>query len=258
MRYEFMRQGAERKALAGAIAEITGDRAVYQFVPSCAYVISGFTVTREGALETGEVEPQEVEKVMTGLKARGYEPVGGYVVVETAVADDECSAETIAVSEDTAADEPAAEAVLDCADDRRLTITMPLASVNVDNLRNLLAAKGELTKKALGLVDLPLVVEAERVSFPWFTADLDADTNKAYMHFIAKLCELTLTQKRIAATAKPVTNEKYSFRCFLLRLGFIGAEYKLERKILLSKLSGSSAFRDGQLSAKGEYEDVSQ
>lgn len=46
---------------------------------------------------------------------------------------------------------------------------------------------------------------------------------------------------------KPDTsdNPKYAFRCFLLRLGFIGAEYKLTRKVLLRNLSGSSAFRNG-------------
>ena len=40
------------------------------------------------------------------------------------------------------------------------------------------------------------------------------------------------------------------FRCFLLRLGFIGEEYKTERKILLKSLSGSSAFKSG---AKKDY-----
>ena len=41
-------------------------------------------------------------------------------------------------------------------------------------------------------------------------------------------------------------NEKYAFRCFLLRLGFIGEEYKVERKILLKNLTGSSAFKNGE------------
>ena len=40
-------------------------------------------------------------------------------------------------------------------------------------------------------------------------------------------------------------NEKYAFRCFLLRLGFIGNEYKSQRKILLRNLTGSSAFKSG-------------
>ena len=53
-------------------------------------------------------------------------------------------------------------------------------------------------------------------------------------------------QKRITAKEKPADNEKYAFRCFLLRLGFIGTEYKGERKVLLKNLSGSSAFKNGE------------
>jgi len=52
-------------------------------------------------------------------------------------------------------------------------------------------------------------------------------------------------QKRVTATEKEVDNEKYAFRCFLLRLGFIGEEYKTDRKILLKNLTGSSAFKSG-------------
>ncbi|NCC69938.1 MAG: virulence protein, partial [Clostridia bacterium] len=50
----------------------------------------------------------------------------------------------------------------------------------------------------------------------------------------------------VNSTEKAVENEKYAFRCFLLRLGFIGSEYKSERKILLANLTGSSAFKNGQ------------
>ena len=39
-------------------------------------------------------------------------------------------------------------------------------------------------------------------------------------------------QKRIVATENDVENENYAFRCFLLRLGFIGDEYKAARKIV--------------------------
>ena len=59
-------------------------------------------------------------------------------------------------------------------------------------------------------------------------------------------------QKRINATEKEVTNEKYAFRCFLLRLGFIGAEYKADRKILLKNLTGSSAFKTAKEAADDE------
>ena len=73
----------------------------------------------------------------------------------------------------------------------------------------------------------------------------DADETKAYTPLIAALCEMAKNAKRVTATKKEIDNEKYAFRCFLLRLGFIGADYKAERKILLKNLSGSSAFKSG-------------
>lgn len=126
-----------------------------------------------------------------------------------------------------------------------LTVAIPLDKVAVGNLTNLLDAKGGLIKKALGIPATPIEIGEDRVSFPWFEGGLDADEVKAYSHFIAALCEMSKNQKRINATEKAVDNEKYAFRCFLLRLGFIGNEYKTERKILLRNLSGSSAFKGG-------------
>ena len=85
----------------------------------------------------------------------------------------------------------------------------------------------------------------DRIAFPWFKELPSPEEIKAYSHFIAALCEMALNQKRITAKEKPVDNDKYAFRCFLLRLGFIGDDYKTERKILLRNLSGSSAFKSG-------------
>ena len=112
------------------------------------------------------------------------------------------------------------------------------------NLTKLLEAKGNLIRKALGITDLRVEVLEDRVAFSWFS-QVDADSAAAYTHFISALCEMSRNAKRVTATEKPVDNEKYAFRCFLLRLGFIGSEYKAERKILLKNLSGSSAFKNG-------------
>ena len=127
-------------------------------------------------------------------------------------------------------------------------ISMPkslFTDSNLENLKALTTAKGSLIKKALGVDDLPLEITDTKVSFPWFPATPTPDEMNAYDTFICKLCEMARNQKRINATEKPTDNEKYAFRCFLLRLGFIGAEYKSARKILLKNLSGSSAFRNG-------------
>ena len=65
----------------------------------------------------------------------------------------------------------------------------------------------------------------------------------AYTEFVSRLCDLARKVKRVIPTATENDNDKYAFRCFLLRLGFISDEYKKARKVLLKNLIGNSAFR---------------
>ena len=63
----------------------------------------------------------------------------------------------------------------------------------------------------------------------------------AYTRFIHALCEMAKTQKRVTAQERPTKSEKYAFRCFLLRLGFIGSDFASARKVLLANLSGNGS-----------------
>ena len=113
----------------------------------------------------------------------------------------------------------------------------------LENLKRLVESKGSLIKKALDADTLELEITEDVVRFPWFEDGTDLDAVKAYTHFVTALCEMARVQKRVTAKEKETDNDKYAFRCFLLRLGFIGNEYKQERKILLRNLTGSSAFK---------------
>ena len=74
MRIEFNKTGAERKALVKAISEITGAEAVYKFMPTCAYEIDYFTVTKDGALEFDDrADSEEIENLLEQLSQRGFE-----------------------------------------------------------------------------------------------------------------------------------------------------------------------------------------
>ena len=112
----------------------------------------------------------------------------------------------------------------------------------IDRLRKIVENKGELFKAVFKTDNLEIVVEANKVCFPWFTLENDDDTD-AYCTFISMLCEFAKNQKRINNKPETTDNPKYTMRCYLLRLGMIGAEYKAVRKVLLRNLSGSSAFR---------------
>ena len=231
MRIEFHRTGAERKALVTAIGEILEVRPQYKGMPSAAYEIDYFTVTKEGTLEFDDrADSEEVENLLEQLADRGI------VAAPAEMAQAWFNAREAELSEKSETEPQEANA--------GLTVEIPLDKVAVGNLTKLLDAKGNLIRKALGITDLRIEVLDDRVAFPWFP-QVDADSAAAYTHFISALCEMSRNAKRVTATEKPVENEKYAFRCFLLRLGFIGREYKAERKLLLKNLSGSSAFKNG-------------
>ena len=231
MRIEFHRTGAERKALVTAIGEILEFRPKYKGMPSAAYEIDYYTVTKDGTLEFDDrTDSEEVENLLEQLADRGI------VAAPAEMAQAWFNAREAELSEKSETEPQEANA--------GLTVEIPLDKVAVGNLTKLLDAKGNLIRKALGITDLRIEVLDDRVAFPWFP-QVDADSAAAYTHFISALCEMSRNAKRVTATEKPVDNEKYAFRCFLLRLGFIGSEYKRERKILLKNLTGSSAFKNG-------------
>ena len=218
--------GSERKRLVQTIAQTLEVKAKYLGMPSMAYEIDTYTVDRDGTLSFSDRnDTEEVERLIEAIAATGFEcePHEGFNDESTDAAEDGGTG---------------------------LTVEIPFDKVNVGNLTRLLEAKGGLIRKALGVDDVRIEMKEDRVSFPWFTELPSPDEIKAYTHFIAALCEMSRNATRVTAKEKEVDNEKYAFRCFLLRLGFIGEEYKTERKILLKNLSGSSAFRNG---AKKEY-----
>lgn len=220
--------GAKRKELVKVIADATGAKAEYKFMPTCNYEIDYFTVTKDGTLLFDDrADSEEVEQVLEAIAAAGFECEAHDG--EERTTEEESKATDTAPQEETVG----------------LTVGIPLDKVAVGNLTKLLDAKGGLIKKALGVDVLPIEIQKDRVAFPWFPELPDADAVKAYTHFITALCEMSKNAKRVTVTEKKVDNEKYVFRCFLLRLGFIGSEYKTERKILLKNLTGSSAFKNG-------------
>ena len=219
-----------RKPLVKAVSEFTGADAVYMRTPTYAYQIDYFTVTREGNLEFGDMaDSEEIENLIEFLAGKGF------IAEDLPQTAEENEVEEVIEEPQTKPREATVG----------LIVAMPLDKVKVGNLTNLLEAKGSLIKKALGISELPIEIGEEQISFPWFSEGLDADTVKAYTDFIAALCKMSHEQKRITAKEKEVENEKYAFRCLLLRLGFVGEEYKQDRKILLKNLTGSSAFKSG-------------
>ncbi len=251
MKINYNRTGAERKSLVAAIADITGAKAKYLGAPSFAYQVDYFTIDRNGIVSCNDMaDGEQVDALLEELTQRGFtyesaeydEPMPD-IEMEEPLEDCPPPYGTPEGNEHTES-KPAHDG---------LTIQMPAASFTpeaLNNLHSLIAAKGKLIRKALGVDLLPVQVEEDTVSFPWFSGEASGEEVKAYTHLVTALCDMARNQKRIIAREKDTDNEKYAFRCFLLRLGFIGTEYKEERKILLRNLTGNGAFKSGQRSSE--------
>ncbi len=239
--------GTERKRLADYISGFMGTEKKYLGAPTFAYQIGYLTVSKDGAVSFEDRGyNSDIDALMAELEGQGFHTEDTITKADAAEPD-----EANASTEPEAT--PAEEGVTQ-PHGFGLTVTLPAANLPSEalvNLTSLLTAKGRLIRKALGVEALPVEVSPDTVSFPWFEGrDLDADEVKTYTHLIAALCDMARNQKRITAKEKSTDNDKYAFRCFLLRLGFIGAEFKDERKILLRNLSGNSAFKSGQRHAE--------
>ena len=210
MNIKFNIEKSQRKALAQKIGELTGSEVKYLGVPSCAYEIGFFTLSKDAVLSFADrMDTEVIERVLDGLEKAGYE----------------------------SEEEPVA-----------LTISMPrdfFTEQSMNNLLQLIANKETLLKHALNADSLAVNECEETVEFPWFTVEKDGDGD-AYAKFITMFCEFAKNLQRVVNKPDTSDNEKYAFRCFLLRLGMIGEEYKPVRKVLLRRLTGSSAFRHGK------------
>lgn len=251
--------GEKRKSLVGVISQELNAPAKYLGAPTFSYEVGGYHIDKNGVV-TGE-DNYELIADLQGL--HDLEPVSEEY--DTPLPEAEPIPEGLQIPCDAALggristyhdyEEPPMYGTPEQDETLELdglTIEMPRSAFNdtsLENLKRLVESKATLIKKAIGTDSISIIEGEETISFPWFYGGQDSETVKAYTHFVTALCEIAKGQKRINAIEKEIENEKYAFRCFLLRLGFIGAEFKAERKILLKNLSGSSAFKGGAKNA---------
>ena len=270
MKVNYNIQKEERKAMVGIVGKVLETKPVYCGAPSFSYKVGVFEITKDGSLCFDDATDEAtVARVRTALREAGFMSkggeneascgdTGGDKPIQTEVTvNEEMPAETTVeepTEVDTAESEPVSteaapteEAVAE-SDEDSLSISLPrslFTETALQNLDALLLSKGRLIRHAFDIQEATYTLEGDRITFAWLHGTITDETAKAYAEFISKLCQMARTQKRVTAKEKIVDNEKYAFRCFLLRLGMIGSSYKESRKILLQNLTGSSAFKSG-------------
>ena len=215
----FTLESKQKPKLAQEIGNILGTAPHYERVPSCAYDIAGYRLDKEGVLHIPEgTEKETVEDLILQLRERGFQ-------------DDAEITEEVPVQQD------------------KLTIVISresLTDIALENLQKITANKQTLFQRAFRTDSTEIEITEEKINFTWFPYTADGDEITAYTQFISRLFDMARNAKRVLSKPTETDNDKYAFRCFLLRLGFIGKEYKTARKILLRNLTGNSAFRYGE------------
>lgn len=214
----FTLESKQRPKLAQEIGNILGTAPHYERVPSCAYDIAGYRLDKEGVLHIPEGAEETAKDLILQLRERGFQ-------------EDAEITEEVPVQQD------------------KLTIVIPRESITdmaLENLQKIIANKQILFQRAFRTDNTEIEITDEKINFTWFPYTADGDELAAYTQFISRLCDMARDAKRVSSKPTETDNDKYAFRCFLLRLGFIGKEYKTARKILLRNLTGNSAFRCGE------------
>lgn len=263
----------DRKVLVKRLGELLGIKPKYLFLPTYAYEIGDYTVTKPGALEVEE-ENANVEILNTLIEE-------GLIENLPETTEEAPAAET--------EEEPAKEAAEETYEPTGMSITLPIyghSGATLRNLVNLLYQRASLINKATGAAfsvdkDFTELLQAETgnftkerflellgenrdsikgmsinetvINFTGFPEIEQQESPDANLKLVAMMNKQALAQKRIMPKEVNEENEKYAFRIWLIRIGMKGNEYKEARKALLKNLSGNCAFRtDEELKAFSE------
>ena len=190
----FTLESKQKPKLAQEIGNILGTAPHYERVPSCAYDIAGYRLDKEGVLHIPDgTEKETVEDLILQLRERGFQ-------------DDAEITEEVPVQQD------------------KLTIVISresLTDIALENLQKITANKQTLFQRAFRTDSTEIEITEEKINFTWFPYTADGDEIAAYTQFISRLCDMARDAKRVSSKPTETDNDKYAFRCFLLRLGFI-------------------------------------
>lgn len=292
MRIQFTGAAERRKELVDALAGVTGNRAQYLGAPRFDYRVGDFIVHKDGSVETEE-ETSALQETVDALAALGFARLDDGTLIadatasgeesaiegeagmpgvsgveasngageETAAANEGFAEEETRETEETQADAPQIEEAGTCTSMNGvdgITLSFPCADLSdtaIDNLKKLIAAKSKLIQMALEIDATPVEISNEAISFPWLPGTSPSEMVEATSRFLAALIKLAKKLKRSTVVERETDNPRYTFRCFLLRLGFIGDEYKTARKFLMKGLPGNGSARHIEMETQEPQED---
>jgi hypothetical protein len=225
-------EGAQerRKELVQALADATGIKAEYLGAPDFGYRVGDYIVHRDGSVETdGLTDTKEIGIALQALRGRGFIPLDGeWNQPEKAPTEQEMAT------------------CLSTPREGGIALSFPkdgLSAEAIANVKKLIVAKAPLIKLALKMDELPVEEEDDKLTFTWLPISTPSEMIDATARLLAAIIKLAKRLRRVTVTERATDNPRYAFRCFLLRLGFIGDEYKTVRKYLMKGVPGDGSKR---------------
>lgn len=224
-----------RKDLAVALSEILGTSYQYNGAPNFEFLINGWVIDKNSNLISPE--NAEIETFIT-LKEKGFNSVGniklifsseGYTgsalrnIINMIYSKQDLLKKVFQLNEDILHRE----------------FVEQINEKKIECIDEFLEEANKLSYYDLG----KLVFTKEEIIINFMNPNADLSEIKAYIQLINAIINKAKKQKFSSTKKSQTENEKYAFRVWLLRLGFIGEEFKITRNILLKNLKGNAAFR---------------
>lgn len=220
----------DRKEKIKILGKHLGIKPKYLGVPSFAYEVGDFTITREGTIIDKAGDEMKLDEI---LNSSGETTETEFDSIEISFPMEGHDERTIKnLLNMIYSKQSLIKKVFDCSEN----IVEKELIDEISTLESLSEILTTINKENCKGIDF----NDEKLTFNFINGDIQTSSEFLSL-LIKKAKELQYT------SSKPIEtdNDKYTFRTWLIRLGMIGPEYKAHRKTLLSSLTGSSAFRNG-------------
>lgn len=238
-KYSFKVGKEIRKDAAIVIGQALELNHEYAGPPTFAYTAGGWVIDRDGMVMTPAKKLDDIhlfQEVFNAIKEAGISPEGRAVVTLSIAGHSGISLRNLVNMAYSKEDLIRRAFGFDC----KIVSEDFIEAIN--NVR--LNAKVKGFEEVAKIHDTGnICFDGESISFKFYNPSLDVDEISSQVLFSHKLNEQAKAQKNSMVKKKPIENEKYAMRCWLLRMGFIGSKYRVERKRILENLTGNSAFR---------------
>lgn len=220
----------DRKEKIKILGKHLGIKPKYLGVPSFAYEVGDFTITRDGTIINKAGDEMKLDEILNSSEETTETEFDSIEISFPMEGHDERTIKNLLNM--IYSKQSLIKKVFDCSEN----IVEKELIDEISTLESLSEILTTINKENCKGIDF----NDEKLTFNFINGDIQTSSEFLSL-LIKKAKELQYT------SSKPIEtdNDKYTFRTWLIRLGMIGPEYKAHRKTLLSSLTGSSAFRNG-------------